>query len=240
MKTTTIEYGFPELRTLYKNYISTGLVTAGLIHVLFLSGYQLYFAYSKERFEFPPQIRRNIGFVLPVPPPIGNSSSMPNVSVAVSQSVQKGIPIPVPDASISTEMTIPDQHQMNAQTESNAPGTDNGTSTIIDEGTVLDDEAPPPPFVPIEKQPVIVTQITPLYPEIPKRAGVEGTVIVKMWVTKEGKVKAAEVIKSSSELFNQAAIAAALQWTFTPAIMNDGPVAVWVTVPFTFRLTAAR
>lgn len=240
MKTTTIEYGFHELRTLYKNYISAGLVAAGLIHAALLSGYQLYLAYTKVQFEFPTLIRKNNGFILPVPPPIGNSSSMPNVSVAVSHSVQKGIPIPVPDASISPEMTIPDQHQMNAQAESTTPGTDNGTSSVIGEGTVLENETPPPSFVPIEKQPVIITQITPVYPEIPKRAGMEGTVFVKMWVTKEGKVKAAEVIKSSSDLFNQAAIEAALQWTFTPAIMNNGPVAVWVTVPFTFRLTAAR
>jgi hypothetical protein len=27
-----------------------------------------------------------------------------------------------------------------------------------------------------------------------------------------------------------------MQWVFTPAIMNNGPVAVWVAIPFKFKL----
>jgi hypothetical protein len=26
------------------------------------------------------------------------------------------------------------------------------------------------------------------------------------------------------------------QWVFTPAVMNNGPVTVWVVVPFNFQL----
>ena len=29
---------------------------------------------------------------------------------------------------------------------------------------------------------------------------------------------------------------AAMQWVFTPAMMNNGPVAVWAAVPFRFKL----
>jgi len=59
---------------------------------------------------------------------------------------------------------------------------------------------------------------------------------VKIWVDKEGKAKKAQIIKSDAELFNQAAIDAAMQWVFTPAVMNNGPVAVWVSIPFKFKL----
>jgi protein TonB len=81
-----------------------------------------------------------------------------------------------------------------------------------------------------------VHSVYPPYPELARRAGIEGIVYIKMWVTKEGKVKKTEIAKTTSELFNQPAIDAAMQWTFTPAIMNNGPVSVWVTVPFKFKL----
>jgi len=31
-------------------------------------------------------------------------------------------------------------------------------------------------------------------------------------------------------LFNQPAVEAAMKWKFTPAIMNNGPVSVWVSI----------
>ena len=100
----------------------------------------------------------------------------------------------------------------------------------------IEDDGPPPDFVPVEKQPAPVKNPSPIYPEIARRAGVEGTVWVKIWVDKEGKAKKAQILKSDAELFNQAAIDAAMQWVFTPAVMNNGPVAVWVSIPFKFKL----
>jgi TonB family protein len=59
-------------------------------------------------------------------------------------------------------------------------------------------------------------------------------------VTKEGKAKKVEVLKTDSELFNQSAVDAAMHWVFVPAVMNNGPVAVWVSIPFRFQLREAR
>jgi protein TonB len=106
----------------------------------------------------------------------------------------------------------------------------------IEQDIKIDDEPTPDAFIPVEKQPVPVKQATPEYPEIAKRAGVEGTVWVKVLVDKEGKAKKAIIMKSDAEIFNEPAIAAALQWVFTPAIMNNGPVAVWAAIPFRFKL----
>jgi len=44
------------------------------------------------------------------------------------------------------------------------------------------------------------------------------------------------VLKSDAEIFNEPAVEAAKQWLFTPAYMNNGPVAVWVSIPFRFKL----
>ncbi|MEW6750156.1 MAG: energy transducer TonB [Candidatus Latescibacterota bacterium] len=87
----------------------------------------------------------------------------------------------------------------------------------------------------VEKQPEPVKTVRPEYPEIARKANITGKVTVKALVTKEGKVERAEAM-SGPEVFHDAAVKAVLQWTFTPAIQNDRPVKVWVSVPFDFQL----
>lgn len=85
----------------------------------------------------------------------------------------------------------------------------------------------------VEKQPEVVKQVKPDYPEIARKAGIEGRVTVNALVGKDGKVeKLGEV--TGPEVFHEAAKTAALQWEFTPAIQNDRPVKVWVAIPFNF------
>lgn len=84
--------------------------------------------------------------------------------------------------------------------------------------------------------PKIVRSVNPVYPELAIRSGLTGTVYVKIWIAKEGKPREVSVVKSDEEIFNDAAAAAAKKFLFTPAYMNSGPVSVWVTIPFRFRL----
>jgi protein TonB len=85
----------------------------------------------------------------------------------------------------------------------------------------------------VEKQPEVTKQVKPDYPEIARKAGIEGRVTVNALVGKTGKVeKVGEV--TGPEVFHEAAKAAALQWEFTPAIQNDRAVKVWVAIPFNF------
>jgi protein TonB len=96
---------------------------------------------------------------------------------------------------------------------------------------------PPDTHVWAEQYPVPVTQVTPIYPEIAKDAGVEGLVIVKVLVGKTGRVLDARLDeKRQVPLLNDVALAAARQWVFTPALANGRPVAVWTAIPFHFRL----
>jgi len=53
---------------------------------------------------------------------------------------------------------------------------------------------------------------------------------------KEGRVRKAVVTTSDAEIFEQPAIDAAMQFVFTPALMQSGAVEVWVAMPFKFRL----
>ncbi len=95
-------------------------------------------------------------------------------------------------------------------------------------------------FIPYDKEPQIVRQVEPKYPESAMRAGLEGRVVVKMWVDTDGKVKEVVVLKSDAEIFNKPAIEAAKQFLFTPAYLHNKPVGVWVSYPFLFRLRDKR
>jgi protein TonB len=175
------------------------------------------------------------------PPSITQTAAAPSVAMAanaVKPSI--GIPVPVPDAEVNPEQTFATQQELQQQTAPVTEGTGSGSGVAIQPDLKIDDNEPPPDFVPYEKEPTVVKKIEPKYPEIALRAGLEGNVFLKVWVTKEGKVKEAHIIKSDAEIFNQAAIDAALQWVFTPAVMQKGPVAVWVSIPFRFRLTGKQ
>jgi protein TonB len=146
-----------------------------------------------------------------------------------------GVPVPVPDAEVSPEQTIATQTEMSQSVSPVTEGTgDEGFG--IEKDIVIEDSGPPADFVPVEKEPQIIKQVKPNYPELAMRAGLEGKVWVKIWVDKEGKPRDVVILKSDAEIFNEPAIAAARQFLFTPAYMNNGPVDVWVSVPFNFKL----
>jgi TonB family protein len=64
---------------------------------------------------------------------------------------------------------------------------------------------------------------------------IEGEVWVKIWITKQGKVTRAYILKSSDKTFNKSCLEAAMQWEFKPATTKGEPVAVWASIPFRFR-----
>jgi len=151
--------------------------------------------------------------------------------------VTVGVPVPVPDAEVSAEQTIATQQEMSNQPAPVVEGTGTGPVEVQKDINI---EEPPADFVPVEKEPVVVKKVEPKYPELAMRAGLEGKVWVKIWVDKEGKPKQVIVLKSDAEIFNEPSIEAAKQFVFTPAYMNNGPVSVWVSVPFKFTLTAKK
>ncbi|TNJ38115.1 energy transducer TonB [Prosthecochloris vibrioformis] len=96
-----------------------------------------------------------------------------------------------------------------------------------------------PVFVPCEIMPTFMHQKKPRYPDIARRAGIEGKVIVSVLVSETGKpIKAAIVkrIPSDCTVFDQAAVEALMKSTYSPGIQNGTPVKVWLTVPMRFKL----
>ena len=77
----------------------------------------------------------------------------------------------------------------------------------------------------------------PPYPPIARRMKLEGTVIVQVLVSSEGKPEIVRLGKSSgSSVLDQAALTAVQNWSFVPARQGNNPISAWVDVPLRFRL----
>lgn len=88
----------------------------------------------------------------------------------------------------------------------------------------------------VEERPKIVRQVDPEYPPVARKAGLEGTVYLKVLVSRQGEVTQAEVVRGK-EIFHQSALDAVQRFEFTPARQSDQPVDVWMMIPMRFRLT---
>jgi TonB family protein len=86
-----------------------------------------------------------------------------------------------------------------------------------------------------DELPEAVTKVPPAYPELAREAGIEGLVVVKALVCITGRVSETRVVQSVPML-DAAASDAVRQWIFRPAVRNEAPIAVWVTVPVRFSL----
>ena len=80
------------------------------------------------------------------------------------------------------------------------------------------------------------------YPELARKAGIEGTVVVYTQISTKGKVEQTKIVKSLGENngCDEAAIVALKATKWEPAKQRGKPVAVWVSVPVKFKLNAAE
>ncbi len=77
----------------------------------------------------------------------------------------------------------------------------------------------------------------PPYPDVARRRGQEGVVILSVLVLKDGSVGNIRVARSSGyELLDSAALEAVGRWRFVPAKVGDEPVDMEVQVPIRFKL----
>jgi len=98
-------------------------------------------------------------------------------------------------------------------------------------------EIPVVEFWAVQVKPRAVDLPMPVYPELARLAGIEGNVTTKALVDTSGMVIAVEVLKASgNSALDAAAVEAAKQCRFTPALQRDQKVRVWVAIPYSFRL----
>jgi protein TonB len=152
--------------------------------------------------------------------------------------------IDVPD---NIEIPPPPKEIQMPQVPVEAASDEDATTEDLPE-TTFDDfsEMPPPPppgggdggvFLAFDEPPTLKHFETPVYPDLAREAGIEGTVRVKVLVGTDGKVLAVSVVSSDvTPAMEQAALAAARKCLFNPAKQRTKPVKANVMIPFNFRL----
>jgi len=114
--------------------------------------------------------------------------------------------------------------------------------------------APPPPPAPPKPKPAaepparlqvggdvlaskILHRVNPVYPELARRARIQGVVQLHGIITKEGRIAQLRVI-GGHPLLVKAALDAVGQWLFSPTLLNQQPVEV--EAPIEVRFTLAQ
>ena len=87
-------------------------------------------------------------------------------------------------------------------------------------------------------KPTFATRPGPVnYPKLAKRRGIEGQVLIEVWIGTKGQQLKQKLIKSSgAQILDNAAIAAIKKWHFSAHIMNGTAIAHRVQIPVRFKL----
>ncbi len=130
---------------------------------------------------------------------------------------------PPPGASTEAPAPPPVEHQDVQHTE--VPHSE------VPHQVVQPDEPPPP--VMEDRDPKLILDATPDYPETARDQGIQGDVILQLEVRADGSVGAVELMQAPHELLAWPSLEAARQLLFEPAI--QGGQAVDVTILYRFR-----
>jgi TonB family protein len=106
-----------------------------------------------------------------------------------------------------------------------------------------DAAAPPPPGgEPYEELPAgaeapdVIARVEPRYPDLARRMGLSGEVLLKVTVERSGSVGAVKVMSGAPGGMTDAAIDAVKRWVYRPAKLGGRPVAVNKLVRIRFSL----
>jgi TonB family protein len=96
-------------------------------------------------------------------------------------------------------------------------------------------------FVAVEEMPELIGGLFSIqskikYPEIAKRAGIQGKVYVLALIDEDGNVTNARIIKGIGAGCDEAALDAVMQTKFKPGRQKGKPVKVQVSIPIVFKL----
>lgn len=244
-------YGAVELKEFIRKYTLRGfLITVGLTLLLLLLyvGLQIRNESAKAAPKLAPIIKLSITD-LPPPDAAEAAPPPPQEIISTGPAARAGTPIGVPDAQITADMkefaTI---DVMSRASSVGGDGVDIGEfSSNINLGEkrevkieTKEEEPAPDEFVAVEKEPGVdlaKLQKSIVYPDLARRAGVEGRVIVRVLVGPDGRARKYFIESSDHELLNQSALDAIKNYgMFTPAIQNGQAIICWVSIPITFRL----
>lgn len=127
------------------------------------------------------------------------------------------------------------------------------TANRVAEGPIMLDPPPVPPGPPVSIDPpappkLVLAEVDPRFaglfqPEYPvreERAGIEGSVTLRVRIGTDGRVKAVELVRTDSPAFFEAAKKRALsKWRFKPATRGGTPEESWKEMTVRFQIKSA-
>jgi TonB family protein len=86
-------------------------------------------------------------------------------------------------------------------------------------------------------EPTILTRTVPDYPFGARRAGIEGPVVLRGIVRRDGRIDELEIVRDQPRGLGDAARRAVRRWRFRPATLNGEPIDVYYTVTVNYKLS---
>ncbi len=239
-------YSFVQLKRFRTKAATIGFLTALSLAAVFIGGY-MGWLHIKARTEGSNRvtIAKITLSKLPPPPPTAEPTAVapPPVSDSHGPAARAGTPVPVPDALVAPDVKdFANIDQISRASAKGGDGVDTGVLGIASDDIKIEvrekEETPDMyEFVPVEKEPYIDIkdlQSRVIYPDIARRANIQGKVLVRVLVGKNGIPIKCSVESSDSDLLNDAATTAIMKSVFTPALQNSQPITCWVSIPVVF------
>lgn len=249
-------YGAIEIKAFIRKYTWQGFCyTLAFLLLLFLFSVIYSVATTKkDGVKVAPPLSK---ITMSTPPPTSDDEQQQDVAPPPSQAnmdiatiAKAGTPVPVPDAEVKAdlkEFASMDELDKSLSKESGTivnlsdmPKMEFGDKPAPEKKIEIKESVPDiNEFQAVEKEPQVEIadiQKRVVYPEVARRAGIEGKVVVRVLVDGNGRVKKAVVQSSESHMLDAAAIDAIKKTVFTPAIQNGKPVICWVSIPIQFSL----
>ena len=134
-------------------------------------------------------------------------------------------PPPVPHEDV-THVEVPhvDMPHQDVQPEPPPPG---------------DPEQPPPPPDDLDREPTLILDAAPEYPQSARDQGIQGDVLIRIDLREDGTVGDVELVQAPHELLAWPSLEAARGLLFEPALQDGQPMAVQIIYRFRFDLGVA-
>ena len=82
----------------------------------------------------------------------------------------------------------------------------------------------------------LIHRVQPEYPQLARQARIQGTVVLRAVISREGRIENLQVL-SGHPLLVPAALDAVRQWRYRPYSLNEQPVEVETQITVNFTLT---
>lgn len=229
-------YGAPDLLVAHRPDLSRALSLSAVFAISAFVAVGALSTLAPRTIEKPEEVR----FLLPVPPPvllpIRTSPATAPPKATVRPASKFAMPNPVAIAPPDAPALPPGYDELAKQVQPDGNGR-TGNPPVGPSTSFTPVEAPDLPATYADVWPVAVTEVKPEYPQIARDAMVDGQVVVLVLVGRDGRVREAKVDEHHHVLLlDEAALAAARKWVFSPALANGHAVSVWTAIPFDFIL----